>query len=509
MRNIQNLDLPDYIDMLKRRILWILLPTVIVGFGTYLFLKTLPDIYESETVILVEPPKVPTDYVRQTTTGSIQTRLSTITQQILSRTRLEKIIIDTNLYPDQRKTTPMEDVVQAMRKDIDLKVTKSDAFSLSFRAQDPSTAQRVTTQLASLYIEESLKVREEQTEGVSQFLETQLKETKEKLIDLESRLGSFKLRNMGALPEQQSANLAVLSRLQLQLQGNVDSINRLEEQKSYQRRMLTELKSLGDLEKTLGIGMTSSASTTRPTQSVTTELDLKRAERAKLLRRYTKDHPDVRKLDSEIAVLQQDHESRSEPAGIETTANAVAAVPQSEMDSMQVKSQLEMLDAQIKQALKEQQKIRQDMATYQSRVDAVPRVEQLEKEISRDYDITLKHYQNLLAKMNDAAMATSLEKRQKGEQFRILDPASFPQRPSMPDRPKLTLLGVLVGLAIGIGISLLLELMDSAIRSESEVLKLTGLPLLVSIPVITFGASNAAGEEETPQKRFPSLLTRS
>src|SRR5437867_8249345 len=155
MKNIQNLQLLDYLDILRRRIWWVLIPAIFVGVANYLFIRTLPNIYESETVILVEPPQIPAEYVRPTSTGSIENRLSTIQQQVMSRTRLEKIIVENNLYAEQRKKIPMGVVVETMRKDIDLTVTKSDAFRIAYQAYDPLVAQKVTDEIASLYIEEN------------------------------------------------------------------------------------------------------------------------------------------------------------------------------------------------------------------------------------------------------------------------------------------------------------------------------------------------------------------
>jgi polysaccharide chain length determinant protein (PEP-CTERM system associated) len=490
MKNIQNLQFADYIDMVKRRFLLILIPAILLGLCGVFVVRLIPNIFISETVILVEPQKIPSEYVRSTSTTPIESRLSTITQQIMSRTRLEKIIIDNNLYVEMRRNLPMEDVVEKMRKDINLRVNKADAFTLSYQSKDPALAQRVTQQIASLYIEENLKDREEQTEGVSQFLQVQLQETEVKLKDLETKLSDFKSRNMGALPEQEQANLSALGRLQQQLQASLDSNNRLQEQRIYQQRLLREMENLRAQEKEAAAAADSNGSP-KPGVSIadkSTPLDLKRAELVVLLQRYTKDHPDVKKLVSEIALLEKVQEANNKhtiPSPVGEAGHLPSKVRQvtpADAEIAQMKSRIELLDDQIKQGEKEQGKIRQDMAVYQVRVDAVPRIEQMQKEISRDYDITRQHYQTLLAKKNDAEMASSLEKRQKGEQFRVIDPASFPQKPAKPNRLVLNLAGFALGLAFGLGLAILLELADESIRSEHELAVLAGVPVLVSIP---------------------------
>lgn len=492
MKDIQNLQLQDYIEIIKRRALCILVSGLLISLATYLFVRTLPNVYVSETVILVEAPKIPVEYVRPTA-SAIQNQLSTISQQIMSRTRLEKIIIENNLYPEKRKKLPMEDVIELMRKEIDLKVPKvegrtADSFTLSYESYKPEIAQKVTTELASLYIEENLKNREEQTEDVTLFLDSQLKETEAKLNRLETRLGEFKSHNMGALPEQENANIAVLNGLQQQLQANIDSTNRLEDQKTYQNRLLSELRSLNNLAKSRRSDASSASKATLSSpQRPQSELERLKAQRDDLLSRYTKDHPDVRKLESQIAQLERMTPNIQETPLQNSSPDAISGTgpAQPDLESVQIKNQIEVLDQQLKRGLMEQQRIREQIGSYQARVGSTPWVEQQQKEISRDYDITKQHYQTLLSKRNDAAMATNLEKRQKGEQFRIIDPASFPEKPTKPDRLRLNLFGLLAGLAIGLGIALSLELADESIRSENELARLTSLPVLASIPVIS------------------------
>lgn len=504
MKDIQNLQVQDYLEIIKRRALWILISALLVSLATYLFVRTLPNVYVSETVILVEAPKIPVEYVRPTA-SAIQNQLSTISQQIMSRTRLEKIIIENNLYSEKRKKLPMEDVIELMRKEIDLKVPKvegrtADSFTLSYEAYKPEIAQKVTTELASLYIEENLKNREEQTEDVTQFLDSQMKETEAKLNRLETRLGEFKSRNMGALPEQETANIAVLNGLQQQLQASIDSTNRLEDQKTYQNRLLSELKSLGNLAKSRRSDASSASRATQSPSGPQSELEALKTQRDILLSRYTKDHPDVRKLDLQIAQLEKTIPTTKETPlqnGL-PDANSGAAVAQPDLETAQIKNQIEVIEQQLKRGLMEQQRIREQIGSYQARVGSTPWVEQQQKEISRDYDITKQHYQTLLSKRNDAAMATNLEKRQKGEQFRIIDPASFPEKPTKPDRLRLNLFGLLAGLAIGLGIALSLELADESIRSENELARLTNLPVLASIPVISTGNPTDPGSHSDP-----------
>ena len=325
--------------------------------------------------------------------------------------------------------------LRQMRKKVQLTVVKNeqrktDSFTLGFESGNPRVAQSVVSQIASLYIEENLKVREEQTVGVSAFIDNELKETEVRLKQQEAKLSDFKLRNMGQLPEQETANLAVLNRLQIQLQGSIENVNRLQDQLKFQERLLEDYKVAAKSNNAMA--MVNPALPAPPPDPTVVELENKKVLYKSLLKRYTPDHPDVRKLATEIAVLEEKVAKDKTVVEGKTEANTQRPASQFELQILQIKNQTQDLNAQIKRGLQEQDQIRKDMAIYQAKVDMVPRVEQMQKEISRDYEITSKHYQELLAKKNEAEMASSLEKRQKGEQFRILDPANFPKSQSSP-----------------------------------------------------------------------------
>jgi polysaccharide chain length determinant protein (PEP-CTERM system associated) len=489
MKPIQNLQMSDYLDILKKRILLIATLAGFTGVASFFFVRALPDVYESETVILVEAPKIPAEYVRLTTVGTIESRLATIEQQIKSRTRLEKIILDNNLYVDQLKNSPMEAVLEEMRRDINLSVIKSDAFRISYQSSDPFLAQKVTREIVSQYIEESLKDREQLSEGVSDFLEGQLGETEAKLREQEEKLGHFKRKYIGALPEQEAAILSTLDRLQRQFQVSTDSLNKLEEQKAYQERLYAEFKTLSSMKKNNAVP----TSPENPAQAnrLITELTSKKAQRDSLAGRYTPDHPDIRKLDLEISLLEKKLSSdlpvktSSAVPSIDAKPAADPSEPDQLLAKAKIQADLDAIDRQITQAKKEQDAIRTEMSMDQARIDSVPQMEQMEKQITRDYDITKQHYQGMLAKKNEAEVAASLERRRKGEQFRILDPANLPQKPAKPDRLKLNLIGIFSGLCIGFVIALVLELQDGSVRTKHEVLQLTNLPILAIISPIT------------------------
>ena len=219
---------------------WLVLGTfVLVAAGTLIVSSRLPDIFASSTLILVDPQKVPESYVKATVTGDLRNRLGTLKQQILSATRLQKIIDTLNLYPAERKTMAREDVIAMMQKDVEVSIVSDyggsqdlQAFRIGYSGRDARQVAQVANDLATLFMDENLKAREQQAAGTTEFLQNQLQETKKILESLESKLKDFKLKHLGEMPEQQSANLQILGQLQSQLQLEGEALARVEQQKS-------------------------------------------------------------------------------------------------------------------------------------------------------------------------------------------------------------------------------------------------------------------------------------
>src|SRR5579864_534805 len=230
-------DLMDYWEIFLRRKWWVLVPAIVVSIAVLAVSLKLPKQYKSETLILVDPQKVPSEYVKATISGDVTDRLQTISQEILSRTRLQKIIDQFGLYKD--KSAVQEDIVEMMHKDITLDIvtdrgrTGVGGFKISYVGSSPALAQQVTSQIASLFIEENLKVREQQAEGTDEFIESQLEKARQKLQEQEKKVQQFKGRYMGSLPEQEQTSLQLLGQFQALLQSNSDAIGRAEQQKTY------------------------------------------------------------------------------------------------------------------------------------------------------------------------------------------------------------------------------------------------------------------------------------
>jgi polysaccharide chain length determinant protein (PEP-CTERM system associated) len=457
---------------------WIILIPFAIGVALAPFLaRFAPEQYRAETLIMVVPQRVPDDYVKPTVTQSVADRLPTITDQILSRSRLERIIEEMNLYPEERKRMVMEDVVARMRNDVrvDVEGREADSFRVSFISDNPDTAQRVAERLASLYIEQNLTDRSAQAESTSQFLDSQLEQAKQRLIAQEKKLEEYRLRHSGELPTQMQSNLQVIQGATMQLSSVNDAINRAQE-----RRLLIERQ----LAEAQAIPVTSSVPDSNEVRlTPQQQLELARARLAAMLQRYTPNHPEVVSLERTIEELVA-------KIGEETPLSANAP-PLSPAEAAQRKkiadleAELAIIDRQLETHRAEEKRLRARIAEYQAKVDAVPTRESELVELTRDYNTLQTAYANLLMKREQSMIAANLERRQIGEQFRILDPAVRPERPfNQLQRLGVMSSGALAGVVLGLLIVALLELRDTSFRRQEEVHQFLNLPVLALIPVI-------------------------
>ncbi len=482
-------------QLLWRRKWYVLIPWSVVGVISIPVVLNLPSLYQATTLIMVEPQKVPEEFVRATVTVPIQDRLKTISQQVLSRTRLERVIDEFSLFqgstvaetPQWRATvkkwtghvrswigfTPPDPVegepdklslVERMRNNIAITVTGGSTFSITYTGEDPRVVQAVTNKLASLFIDENLKVREAQAEGTAEFLESELGRVKAKLEAQESELRGFKQRYMGELPSQLDANLRTLDRLQAEKISLEEQLRSAEE-----RYALINQFDLFEFDTPAGAGAT------RPEESKLLALKRRLTE---LRRTYKDDYPDVVSLKKEIARLEEETEAQ----GLEEPKHAVPQEPSVRRPPLQDAAALTLTLAPLKQRLEE---VGKEIRRYQERVDNTFLREQQLGIILRDYETISKTYQGLLDKRQNARIAENLERRQKGEIFRVLDPAELPERPFKPNRFRLITLGWLLGLGVGIGLAVVREQLDPSIKTERDLVEATtGIPILSVIPFV-------------------------
>jgi polysaccharide chain length determinant protein (PEP-CTERM system associated) len=481
--------LEDVVLSAWRRKWWAILPAIAITAGVYAWVRTLPNLYRSDTLILVVPQRVPENYVKSTVTTRIEDRLQSIQQQILSRTRLERIIQDFNLYADARRTAIMEDVVERMRGNINVQVVKGDAFRVSFTSDEARTAMRVCERVASLFIEENLRDREVLAEGTNQFLEAQLEDARRRLIETERKVEEYKRTYAGELPEQREANMQGLHNVEMQLQSLTEAMNR-----DRDRRLVVE-RLVGDAESPDAAPPMPPTPTRPPAQigpdglpvgaTAAQQLEAAQAALQGMQTRLTPQHPDILRMKRVIADLQKKADAEAlalpvSPAGpVMTPAERLKKSRIAEM-----KAEIEKIDKQLAARQEVEQRLRASMVTYQKRLDAAPGRDSELTELTRDYRTLQTTYTSLLAKKEDSKVAANLERRQIGEQFKILDPARLPERPTSPNRPQLQSMGLAAGIGFGVALLALIEYLDKTIKSEADVMAALNLLVLATVPVL-------------------------
>jgi polysaccharide chain length determinant protein (PEP-CTERM system associated) len=472
----------EAIRLVMRRKWLVLVPFAIGLAAAPAIARYVPELFRSETLIMVVPQRVPDSYVKPTVTATIEDRLPSISEQILSRSRLERIIADFELYPRERARGIMEDVVERMRRDITVKLVNKESFRVSYVNREPKTAQRVTERLASLYIEENLRDRENQAQSTSQFLETELEDAKRRLQEQERKLEEYRRQHAGQLPSQVQSNLQSVQSAQLQLQALNESMNRARERRLLVERQLADAQVVPTPAVQPGAaGDQDPMDATPPTAARQLELV---EERLKIHRqRYTDDHPDVRNLERIKRELEGRVAEEAKGPAAQRVASPVELARQKRVRDLQ--AELDVIDHNLTSTQAEATRLRTVIGDFQARLETLPKRESELVELTRDYATLEAAYRSLLVKREDSKLAANLERRQIGEQFRVLDPASMPEKPyNQLQRLGLTGGGALGGLALGLGVVLLLAYRDSTFRHEDDAVRLLNLPVLALVPLL-------------------------
>jgi succinoglycan biosynthesis transport protein ExoP len=447
----------------------------------------LPNIYRSTATVLVDRQQIPEAFVRSTVTSAFETRLHTISQEILSRARLEVLINRFGLYSDLQGRLPFEEIIRRMRRDIKLELKSAEvrglreatvAFTISYQGGDAATVSLVTNTLASFYQEENSKARERQATGTAEFLNVQLGETKLRLDEQEQRVSEFKRRHLGELPQQMETNLATLERLHAQLRLNADNQTRAAERRQALSSQLAEAESLVPPTPVAASGSVA------PPESSEARLARLKQELTRLRSQFSEKYPDVAMLAAEVTALEREVDGTKSR---ESTTGENPATPQTTPLTpylLRLKEALSEVEAEIKILKSEDGRLRNGIASYQARVENVPRREQEFRELSRDYDSTRELYQTLLKRFEEAQLAESMEQRQKGEQFRVLEPAVPNPEPAAPNRLRLLLMALLVSLGLAVGAVVVAEHVDTSFHAVDDLRAVSALPVLISIPRI-------------------------
>ena len=466
----------EYWHLIVRHRWAILVGTLALTLGFTIAIARMPNVYQATTTILVDPQQIPEKYVSPAVSSDPGDRLSTITQQVLSRTRLQAIIDTLVLYPELRKSVPPEELIEEMRRNITIQVKQGagpelSTFTITFQGRDAATVARVANELATSFIHWNVKSREQQVAGTKDFLSSELQEAKQNLEAQENKLRQFKMSHLGETPDQTGNNLQALSGLRSALQANQDGMNRLDQEKI----LLTRLP------EPVAAGGSSTLSERGQLQLEKRQLQAS-IEQMRAL--YSDRYPDVVRMTHRL----QDINAQLEALPADVVDQSAAGDKEPSATSVR----LELIDKEMKRLKAEQVRIQSQIAAYQAKVDAAPLREQELVELTRNYDTSKQHYQALLDKSFSIGMAADLEEKQKAERFMVLDPARVPERPSKPKRAVLIPLSGFVALGLSIFVVIAKELLSPAIKTEIELKSMapTGVRVIGLIPHIQTSADD-------------------
>jgi len=481
-----------YFALVRRRAWYFMIPLFLGWLAVWTTSWVIPAKYRSGTLILVEEPTVPQQFVMPNIAGSIQDRLQSITQQILSRTRLLHIIEAEGLYPEYQRHLTSDELIDKMRKDIQVELIRADrteqltSFNVYYSSNSPVLAQKVTNELTRLFISQNLEVRQEQSKNTTKFLESQLEQAKETLSAQEEKVRQFKEMHLGELPGQTQSNLQILTGLQAQRQSAQDGLSSARQQNIYLESLVSQYRAL---KRSMNAGASGG---TVGLPAIDQQLDNLKSQLADLSAHYTNRHPDVRKLKEEIAKTEKikDQLTADLNSGVQgsSTGDSTPTAEYADANTqaiMQVESQLKANQLEIVSRERAIDDIDKQIREYQSRLNQAPVREQEFTDVTRGYEQSKASYDELLKKKNDSELATNLELRQQGEHFQILDPPSFPQKPYFPNRLKFCGMGLAIGLVLGGAFAVGSEYLDDRLYKEEELKQILPVDVIAEIPVIS------------------------
>ena len=455
----------------------------------------LPKKYTSSTMVLVEPPAVAAEVVPTAVNEDLYRHLASMKEQVLSRSRLQPIITKFNLFPKVKDTAHMEDAVEELKKTIEVELIQPmpgsvnrqpPGFHVSVTLADPQTAQQVCTEITSMFMEQNATTQEKRFKDTTSFLTQQLAEAKANLDQQDDKLAQFKREHLGTLPEEEQSNLSLLTGMNSQLDAATQALSRAQQDKTFNESLLSQQETAWRASQA---GMAN-------TDSLDAQLSALQDKLSELLAKYTPEHPDVVKTRTQIA----DVKKRMEAADTDPKATASPSNKTNTREPAQIqqlRAKIKQDDLNIADLTKQQTQIQRQIGTLQAHVQASPMVEQQIKELTRNYQTALEHYNDLLKNQQKSAMLTDLQDQQEGEQFKVLDAPNLPTSPSFPKKSIFAGGGFGAGIALGVGILYLLAMSDKAMYTERDVEVCMKLPVLTLVP--TFDLADVG-----PQAKFKS-----
>ena len=481
----QQIDPRYYLSLLSRRRWYFIVPFCLLIIVGCLLAVKLPKIYQATTLILIQPQSVPTEYVRPVVSEGAESRISTISQQIMSRSNLENIITQFKLYGQKDQAGMfIEDKIADLRKRITIDLSKHtkrddpEAFSVSFEGENPQKVAAVANALASNFIDENIKTRESQAVGTSNFLQDQLQSTRARLEELEKALKAYREKYMGGLPEQLDTNLKILERLQGQLIDRQTAIRDAKNRSILLNQQLAEMQNYSAVAAAAGTDGEAGMDDAVKLGQLQKQLE-------GLQNQYTDRHPDVVRMKEKIENLKSSLAAQGTQPGADNKASGKtgpAALPMMSQSRTLLQSQQREVQNEIVSLEAEIPRLQKQIEFYERLVDETPNREQELLTLKRDYENMQKSYNSLLDRKLQAEVAVNLEKMQIGEQFRVIDYAKLPNRPVKPDMRKLFMLVLAAAIGTGVGLIFMLEYLDTSFKKIEEIDTHLGLPVLATIP---------------------------
>ncbi len=525
----QTIDIKDYINIVKRRSKFLLIPFVVISILSIVLSVVLPSVYRSIATILIEEQEIPSDLVHSTVTTFADQRIQVISQRIMTRTNLADIIQKFDLYPKERKSKSEELILEKMRKKIAIEpisadvVTKSGlaakatiAFTLAFDYKDPAISQKVANELTSLFLKENIKSRTESAQNATLFLSEESRRLRDKINETQTQLAAFKEKNLNQLPQISQLNQQELTALSSQLL-NLDSQERsLHERQFYLEGELAQIdpnamatnatgNRVFDMKDQLKVlesaypSLQSKYSANHPDllkakreidslrketgsntdlNKMNAELTTKKAELALLLKQYSGKHPDVLRLQKQITALQQ-----SMVTSNETRSTNTSILPDNPA-YITLKAQLESIQAEIGSLAYTRNQLTKKSEELRISLRQAPLVEKEYTDLIQELDNTNLRYREVSAREMEAQISEQLEVERKGERFTLIDPPQEPLEPISPNRGAILFLGFVFAAAGGFGSVFLAEMLGSTINNEKTIASILGVLPLSSIPYL-------------------------
>jgi succinoglycan biosynthesis transport protein ExoP len=479
LAGLEYFSVSDYRKLLWRRKSMIAAFTLATGSIVALVAYKLPNLYQASTTIMVDPGKVPESYVKSTATIDANQRLAILREQILSDTRLGQVIDEMGLYQGLKATKTPDEVVNLMRNNIAIDATTTapparalKAFNVSFTAGSAALAARVSNRLASLFIEENMKVREQQVMGTASFFDSQLQKAKQEVDEKARKLAELKAHYAAELPEAQNLHLQALTTAQLALREEADATSRAEQQKASLQTMLAASPDVVNLD----------ASGSGSNTGLEAQLERLQAEMDQLRSHYGPNYPDVLSKSADIESLEQKIKKMTDQGKSDSTTT--------KHHNPAIESQIAQAEEQIRKHEARQAELQSQIKFHVAAIGGVPAVQEQVAAATNDLTVASDRYKRLEDRKFGADMFSDVEARQQGERFVLLDPAQPPEHPTTPNRVAIDSIGAGAGLVLSLVIVALLELLDPAIKTEREILERLKAPILGEIPFLTTRSGN-------------------